>query len=404
MWLAILALPVLSIATFGIDFSYSSTVRKQMSNALDTAALAAVLDQTLNEKERAEFARTVFEKNLHTKMKLDVKVDVLDASASHVELLATTKVPTSVSSAIGFKEISVKAYTESVLTSQDVVCVLALNPHGSRSFEVTKSAQFIAPNCSVQVNSDAKVAAAVDHGGNAKAKSFCIVGGATGPFEPNVNTECSVIENPYEDVKVNTLGDCINYTKEFKEKFNHWGAQVEGIDLFPGVYCGGLDLYEKIINFTPGTYIMRNGPLHIRQGSKAKADGVTFVFDGQGSYLNIQDGSKFYIRAPKTGDLAGLAFFENVKFGMGKFNKHSTGKNHIRAGSNIEIVGTVYFPTQDIIVSGGSGYGSRAPATSFIGYNVTMTDAAYVQVSTDHSKAGLPPQLPRSDEGARLIK
>ena len=404
VWFAVLALPLLSLATFGIDYSYSTTVRKQMSGALDTAALAAVLDQTLTEAERSEFAKTVFKNNFHSKMKINARVDVKDSSANHVELVAHANVPTSISSALGMKNIAIEARSESVLTSEDVICVMTLNPHGSRSLKITRSAQFIAPNCSVQVNSDSTTAAVVDHGGSAKAKSFCVVGGTSGPFEPFVNTECSVIEDPYKDRSVNTLGDCVNYSQEFHEKFRSWQAESEGIELQPGVYCGGLDLFEKVINFAPGTYILRNGPLKVRQGSRVTADGVTFVFDGNNSNLEIQDGSNFFIRAPKTGDLAGIAFFESVKLGMGKTGAFSTGQNIINAGSNIEIVGTVYFPTQDIIVSGGSGYGSRAPSTSFIGYNVTMTDAAYVAVSTDYQRAGLPPSLPRSDEGARLIK
>jgi len=70
----------------------------------------------------------------------------------------------------------------------------------------------------------------------------------------------------------------------------------------------------------------------------------------------------------------------------------------------MKITGTVYFPTQEVLIGGGSGLGAQAPATSFIGYRVSFREGSQIVVKSDHQTAGLPPLLPRSDASARLIQ
>jgi len=47
---------------------------------------------------------------------------------------------------------------------------------------------------------------------------------------------------------------------------------------------------------------------------------------------------------------------------------------------------------------------SAAPATSFIAHNILFSGEAKVNVNVDHEKGGVPPIMPRSDEGARLVQ
>jgi len=71
------------------------------------------------------------------------------------------------------------------------------------------------------------------------------------------------------------------------------------------------------------------------------------------------------------------------------------------------VLGTLYFPKQEIKISGEeSQMGSHAPATSFIADKIEFAgkEGSSVSVKVDHIRAGLPPMMPRVEDGARLVK
>ena len=72
------------------------------------------------------------------------------------------------------------------------------------------------------------------------------------------------------------------------------------------------------------------------------------------------------------------------------------GINELASGGELNVTGAVYFPTQTVEVKGNSVFGSNAPATSFIAYNVDFYGSPTINVSVDHQRAGLPPILPRT--------
>ena len=86
------------------------------------------------------------------------------------------------------------------------------------------------------------------------------------------------------------------------------------VSLPPGTYCGGLTVDGQNVTFLPGNHIILDGPLTFRNGAEAMAIGVTFVMKGERSLLNIVSGSEVDVKAPAIGPLAGLAFFEDVKY------------------------------------------------------------------------------------------
>jgi len=190
----------------------------------------------------------------------------VDASAERVELKAAGSVPSSIISALGKDNLNVSQMAVSELTKDDVICVLALDPNGQRAFEVLDGADFKASTCSVQVNSSDDNAAYVGSGSTAFAKSFCTSGGASGSFSPFVNTECSVIEDPYANLQAPPSAPCIN-DKAVRLKGTGNNATKDGTMLLPGTYCGGLTVSGLNISFTPGEYIILDGPLVFARNS-----------------------------------------------------------------------------------------------------------------------------------------
>jgi len=400
VWMGVLALPLLMATTFAMDFYSAQRSATQIKAALDAAALAAVTNQNISDKERGEYATKHF--NTNFKDSENFTMTVVDSSSEHVELNAVGLIPVSISGALGFEGIHVNETSAAELTRESIICVMTLNPSGERSFEVTGGSTFNSPSCAVQVNSTDKNAAVVDQASRAVAKDFCVAGGASGAYSPYANTECSAVEDPYINRTPPPSGTCVDIDKKLI-KTSSKDISDDAV-LYPGTYCDNLMIIGKNVTFMPGTYIMDNARFVIKNGATARADGVTIIIRGKQSAVQIMNGSSLYIKAPSEGDMAGLAFFQDKASLTDKNGKTQTTKSDLKGGSKMVIVGTVYMPYTDIRISGDSSYGTNAPATSFIGWNVGFEDKANITAKIDHASAGLPPILPRSDEGARLVQ
>lgn len=90
--------------------------------------------------------------------------------------------------------------------------------------------------------------------------------------------------------------------------------------------------------------------------------------------------------------------------GPGAGKQYPTAINLLSSGGELNVTGTMYFPTQALDVLGNSVLGARAPATSFIAHQVTFAGETEASVSVDYIKGDIPAMLPRSDDGARLVE
>jgi Flp pilus assembly protein TadG len=176
--------------------------------------------------------------------------------------------------------------------------------------------------------------------------------------------------------------------------------------LFPGSYCGGLTVDGVNVIFMPGIYEITDGPLTFKNGAVANAENVAFVFKGSDAVLTVESGSQVSVKAPSTGAMAGMAFFQSVEPDM-KNSKNvqlPSGVNILSSGGALNVTGTLYFPTQALEILGDSELGARSPATSFIAYEVTFAGETRASVEVDHVEADIPPMMPFSDDGARLVE
>ncbi len=174
--------------------------------------------------------------------------------------------------------------------------------------------------------------------------------------------------------------------------------------MIPGTYCKGLKISGVNVKFLPGTYIIKDKPLEFTKGSQAVGRDVTFVLKGK-SKLLIKDDAQVFLKAPKSGPYAGLVFFkvpETKKFGQK--TKLPDGVSIIKSGGGLKIIGTAYFPSQELIISSASPTATQSPATSFIAYRMMFKDKANMVVHIDYEAGGVPPLLPRSDDGAKLVR
>ena len=177
----------------------------------------------------------------------------------------------------------------------------------------------------------------------------------------------------------------------------------EKLHLSPCNYCGGLFMEGKEFILDPGVYHITGGPLVFGLGTELIGEGVTFVLHDDEN-VEIRDGSILNIKGPKEGPMKGLVIAQEMGNKTLSSPKYPDTTSTITDGAKLNLLGTVYLPSHKIEFLGGSLSKTRAPATSFIAHQISISDGADIYVATDHVSADIPPILPRSDDGARLVK
>lgn len=411
---AFLGLPLVFTAGYAVEYNRAEQSRSAISSALDAAALAAVIPDGLSTAERKEYATGVFEKNYFGNVPVTLEIQ---ASREEVSIVGIGAVSTLTSGAFGVNSISVRERSKAVLTKADVVCILALDPTGDKAIEFTDQAKFQSPACSVQANSVSAKALYSKVRTPPTAKSFCTAGISDGTFKPFVKHACTPVDDPYENLRTPKDGRCVNLNKITVKEFDDGGERhfFDVIDnnavLYPGTYCRGLKVEGVNVRFMPGVYIFKNEKLEIKKEAQAQGQGVTFVLKGDKASVKIESGATLMLSAQETGPYEGLVFFQSPHMGSSSAKaatrsnkKVKIGKSEIGASGGLTIVGTAYFPTQELIISSEIGVAAQSPATAFIAYRLKFKGKSVTKINVDHEKGGIPPLLPRSDEGARLVQ
>jgi small basic protein len=405
---ALLGVPLLIVVSVAIDSKKINNVNTSIMAALDTAALAAVVPANLDRLGREKYAREVFDKNYMGNV--PVKLSII-ATRERVDITGRGKVPTMMGGILGIDSVGVKGQSIAELTRSDVVCVLALDPSGAKAIEFTGQARFNSPACSVQVNSTHAKALVSSLAMPPVASSFCTSGISQGMFTPSVKHACTPVEDPYANLTPPENGWCIppqlvsGYLGLFQAGSSTVDAFGNDTVLFPGTYCKGLRVKGVNVTFLPGTYIISGGKFEISEDSQITGDGVTFVLKGNNGGLEVKSDAQVNFKAPSTGPYAGMVFYQVPDIPkFGRKPKFPTGTSNIKSGGGLSIVGTAYFPSQDLIITSFSPVASKSPATSFIAYRLKFAGRSNTQVHVDHESGGIPPLLPRSDEGARLVR
>lgn len=443
---AILSVPLLLAIGVAIDSSRAMNEYHGMQEALDAAALAAVLPGNVTIEERKQLAIETFSTNFngHDKVTLEIK-----AAHTRVDIQGSLVQKNLLMGISGKDEFNVVNTSSAVRTREDTICVMTLDPVSRGSLQIEKDAFLSAPGCSVQVNSNSEQAIVSTAIKPPAVKSICTAGGSDGNLPTNIKNQCEIVSDPYTSIEAPVSSACdygpisLFSLSSYQEIMS---AGAKNKVLKPGTYCDGLHIYDSSITFEPGVYIIQNGPLTIGKNSTVKGEGVTFIFKGEDSVLYTYDEVKVDLTAPADGPYAGLLFFQDKASSVDE-------TSIIKGGVNMNLVGTMYFPTQNLFVGGVGNMGSSSPAMAFIAKNITFTsdietivtqnEANILQlknmlefairlggdlgvtnyritpgialgkkglqtsfdttISTDHSAAGLPPILPRSDAGARLV-
>ncbi len=267
-------------------------------------------------------------------------------------------------------------------------CVEALDKGNAIDVTDSGNTNVTLNNCSLYVNSDSADALNVSGTASINAYQVDIVGNyqtsgggsITTTQSGGILTGQSPAADPYANVNIPSYSGC-NQT--------HYSLSGAGTNVTinangstPYVFCNGVSLSgNSTLNLGPGTYIIDRGSFSISGNSTIECTacsptngtGLTIILTsstGSGyATVSISGGSNVNLTAPGSGNLAGLAFFQDR-------NAPSSGTDSFSGGTTQNIYGSIYFPKQNVSFSGGTNTGGSNQCTRLIAYTITFSGNA----------------------------
>jgi Flp pilus assembly protein TadG len=379
VWTALVAVPLLVLAGGSVDIAAVMAAKSDLQDKVDSAALAGASTMLAKSDQAAGEARALsFLPGSGEDGEPLTSTALGDTSAGRMTVRASYEREPTFLKIIGIsrQRVSAQAVAAQGKTKGAATCVLSLSKTASKAYLESGGSTTTAPNCTVWVNSSSTQAVVLSGGSKITAQKTCVVGtvsqGLSGIVGPPEN--CGVFADPFVTKTITTPANC-----------DHTAFSASGVvTLQPGVYCNGLTLSGgPTVTLQPGVYVIRNGKLTMSGGGSMKGSGVTFVLEGTATVV-LSGGGAYNLVAPKTGQTAGFIFFQ----------KHtaSPGSQATISGSgDIYYEGVMYFPTQNLLVSGGGSTTIlSSPFLAYIGNTITYTGGGSLYALVDKTKATVP--------------
>lgn len=227
-------------------------------------------------------------------------------------------------------------------------CIWSLNPSVPSAINISGSAT-ASLGCGVFVNSSN--ATALNEGGSGCLNStkIKVVGGYSGDcLTPQPLTGAAPITDPMASLEgpLYNPADCDNT--------NYLVNSGETLTLTPGTYCRRIKVVsDGTLILEPGLYILGDrGILEIGGNATVTGDGVSFYLTADNSEeLSITGGASIELTAPPDGPLPGILFYHDR-------NTTDDITHKITGGSNMDLEGIIYLPSQSLQFAGGSEFNS----------------------------------------------
>jgi Flp pilus assembly protein TadG len=264
------------------------------------------------------------------------------------------------------------------LQGENRLCILTLNPSDGSAFHMQNSAQINAASCGAYSNSVDAKGMVLQNFAQLNAAVICSAGGIGGnksqtSVPPQI--DCPPVPDPLASRAAPTFNGC-DYT--------NYKISSGAVTLQPGVYCGGLTIVSTAVaTFSPGTYVIKDGPFTVNNNASVKGTNVGFYFTGAAATVDFNGTSKIDLSGAETGDLAGLLFFGDRAQPSGTTHK-------VNAANVINLTGTIYFPTGDLQIQHNSTMLGGSAYTAIIVNRFKLAMGPILQMNTNYGATNVP--------------
>lgn len=393
---AALALPIaLALAGAAIDFSRYHADRNALQEFADTLALRGARELSLASSSDQTIVGAVT--SAAHSLSAELGVDRFSISVSVNRDDASVKVDLSQEARRTMLPVSFAPYNEPLTVSSEAVarggrnvCVVALRQDGE-AFSAQDAASLSAPTCAVLSNSTSKTSILVTGKAELDASLICSAGGYEGgatAFTPRPPlTDCPLYDDPLADRSPPPVGACTNVNTEigFVDSGKGNGvAPLVSTRLSPGVYCGGLKIRDNAhVEFDPGVYVVKDGPLLVGKHSDLVGEGVGFYLTGDVATFLFEKDASIDLTAPTEGPLAGILFFEDRNAPL--------DRDHIIQSEDARtLLGTFYLPRGNLVIDTQKPVADRSAYTAIIARRVTLAGKPTLVINADYALTDVP--------------
>jgi len=204
-------------------------------------------------------------------------------------------------------------------------------------------------------------------------------GGSSSRFTPFPETGAPPAGDPLAHIPAPEVGGC-SYTNR---RFKNTDATIG-----PGVYCGGLDIDGNArITLEPGVYVMKDGPLRLDSNSELAGVGVGFYLTGDDAVLDFNSNVMIDLKAPLSGPLAGLVFFEDRDAPL--LRTHRLDSNNAT-----RLEGTLYLSRGLLSMASNTSIAANSAFTSIIVQRVELNSNSRLVLNAAYDTTDVPRMIP----------
>lgn len=378
----VMVLGMAGAAGVSLDYGNAARVRSILQTAADSAALSAARELVFANADAtvvAGVAKGYADAALKDKVTLNgltITAAVVD-NKKGVQVTITGDVPAMLANVIGVQSMPVKATAVARMNGQPI-CLIGLDPASSKTLALSTRATLTAVGCATY--SDSKDASGLYLGPSSSMKAGLIcssggVGGTKTNADPTPLTDCPVMADPLASRAPPAFGGCT-----YVDKMVILGVET----LNPGVYCGGLTIMaQSRVKLQPGVYVFKDGPLTLRTGSTIEGTNVGFYFTGAQSIINIGIGTTVSLTAPKTGDMAGLLFFEDPAAPLDRTHTILSDNAHT-------LLGTIYMPRGELRIDANKPVAQNSAYTIIVVRRLRLDSGPNLVLNTNYFGTDIP--------------
>ncbi len=385
----------MSLAALTVDIGYLYILKNRLQTTADVAALAAVRhlpDQNALRATALAYAIKNMSASEHGSVLVNADVvtgnwnpgpRTFTAAGLPVNAVQVTTrrsqansntAPTFFGRIVGFDGVDI--IRTAIAAGSRSQCVVALGANGN-TVNLNSNSSIDVDGCSIQVNSSDSDALTTNSSSTVDADSTCVTGDYEGSgYTPTPDTGCTPVADPMAYLAPPTVDPC-----------DHTDYVVDSgpiVDLWPGVYCGKLEVNsggEAFLN--PGVYIMDDALFKANSDSTILGTDVTIYLTGTGGYLEFNSDSTVQLSASLTGEYAGIVVYQDRTVADGTVHL-------INSDSTSYLEGTVYLPNGKVMINSGATLGGDADYSIFIAKEYEINSDSTLVMNSDFGSSGVP--------------
>lgn len=259
--------------------------------------------------------------------------------------------------------------------------IIVLNPTAPNAFDISNGASLTVTGGAIAVDSNNSDAATITGGATVTASAISVVGGATvnngATSTPAPVGGAAAVADPLASLAALTPGACLqtNY------------SPPSNTVIPSGTYCGGITVSNGVSNVTfgSGNFIINGGGLTFGGGITTSGSNLMFYLTGTNATyasVTIANGVTVTFSAPTSGAYQGILFYQNRSI-----TSTSTNGATFAGGANMNLSGTLYFPTTTVSFS--NGVAAESNSTAIVANQVSISGGANIKYDPTGQKTGL---------------